>query len=200
MTDPAVLQDTWARGLAGLTPGQVGDGLESATRETYPPTLPKFRELCETGQQVPDVESAYVAAVKYASALHRGVTPPKVHPAVYAAAQDFGTHSLLNLSEEVGRKRFAHYYANAKVEFASGIVRAPTPVVPKKLEHGVPGQEEIAFWADVCRRMQPDKAFAEREIPILADVNAGRITHEMYRNGLANRHMDAKKAKYEAAV
>ena len=46
--------------------------------------------------------------------------------------------------------------------------------------------------------MQTDKAFAEREISILAEVNAGKMSHATYRNGLANRHMDAKKAKEKA--
>jgi len=39
---------TWARGLAGLTPQQIGQGVESCIAGAYawPPTLPEFRALC----------------------------------------------------------------------------------------------------------------------------------------------------------
>lgn len=39
---------TWAKGLAGLTPQQIGSGLEAAIArgDGWPPTLPEFRGLC----------------------------------------------------------------------------------------------------------------------------------------------------------
>lgn len=39
---------TWAKGLAGLVPAQIGRGLELAvvSAEPWPPTLPEFRALC----------------------------------------------------------------------------------------------------------------------------------------------------------
>ncbi len=39
--------DTWARGLSGITPAQIGDGIERclASGEPWPPTLPEFRAL-----------------------------------------------------------------------------------------------------------------------------------------------------------
>lgn len=43
-----VAGDTWARGLAGITPEQVGQGVDAClTRsDAWPPTLPEFRALC----------------------------------------------------------------------------------------------------------------------------------------------------------
>lgn len=44
-----VAGDTWARGLAGLQPDQLGRGLAqaaTATADGWPPTLPEFRALC----------------------------------------------------------------------------------------------------------------------------------------------------------
>ncbi len=42
-----VAGDTWARGLAGLTPVQIGEGIDRclASGEPWPPTLPEFRAL-----------------------------------------------------------------------------------------------------------------------------------------------------------
>lgn len=39
---------TWARGLAGLTPPQIGQGIDACIAGAYawPPTLPEFRALC----------------------------------------------------------------------------------------------------------------------------------------------------------
>lgn len=39
---------TWAKGLAGLTPQQIGHGLEAciASADPWPPTLPEFRGKC----------------------------------------------------------------------------------------------------------------------------------------------------------
>lgn len=39
---------TWAKGLAGLTPAQIGAGLEAAlaSADDWPPTLPAFRAMC----------------------------------------------------------------------------------------------------------------------------------------------------------
>lgn len=47
--DPAAgAGETWARGLAGLTPQQVGQGVDSciASSDPWPPTLPAFRAMC----------------------------------------------------------------------------------------------------------------------------------------------------------
>lgn len=40
--------ETWAKGLAGLTPAQLAEGLSSciATADPWPPTLPEFRARC----------------------------------------------------------------------------------------------------------------------------------------------------------
>lgn len=39
---------TWAKGLAGITPDQVADGISAcmASAEPWPPTLPEFRGMC----------------------------------------------------------------------------------------------------------------------------------------------------------
>lgn len=39
---------TWAKGLAGLTPRQIGQGLDAciASADAWPPTLPEFRAMC----------------------------------------------------------------------------------------------------------------------------------------------------------
>lgn len=39
---------TWARGLVGLTAGQIAQGIEAAvaSSDPWPPTLPAFRALC----------------------------------------------------------------------------------------------------------------------------------------------------------
>lgn len=43
-----VYGDTWAKGLAGLTPEELGVGLEACIRrdDRWPPVLAEFRELC----------------------------------------------------------------------------------------------------------------------------------------------------------
>ena len=40
--------DTWAKGLAGITPAQLGEGLKAciASADPWPPTLPEFRARC----------------------------------------------------------------------------------------------------------------------------------------------------------
>lgn len=50
-----VAGDTWARGLAGITPEQIGLGIDACMTRTdpWPPTLPEFRALC---LQVPSFE------------------------------------------------------------------------------------------------------------------------------------------------
>lgn len=39
---------TWAKGLAGLSPQQIGDGVTAAlaSADPWPPTLPEFRRMC----------------------------------------------------------------------------------------------------------------------------------------------------------
>jgi hypothetical protein len=39
---------TWAKGLAGVTPAQLADGLKAclASSDPWPPTLPEFRAMC----------------------------------------------------------------------------------------------------------------------------------------------------------
>lgn len=51
--------DTWARGLAGITPEQIGVGIDTCiTRsEAWPPTLPEFRGLC---LQIPSLDETRV--------------------------------------------------------------------------------------------------------------------------------------------
>jgi len=43
-----VYGDTWAKGLAGLSPEELGAGLEACIRraDRWPPVLAEFRELC----------------------------------------------------------------------------------------------------------------------------------------------------------
>ena len=43
-----VAGDTWSRGLSGLSPVQLGNGIEDclASGEPWPPTLPEFRAMC----------------------------------------------------------------------------------------------------------------------------------------------------------
>ena len=50
-----VAGDTWSRGLAGITPDQIGLGIDACmTRsDPWPPTLPEFRALC---LQVPSLD------------------------------------------------------------------------------------------------------------------------------------------------
>lgn len=40
--------ETWAKGLAGITPAQLADGLNAciASADPWPPTLPEFRARC----------------------------------------------------------------------------------------------------------------------------------------------------------
>lgn len=40
--------DTWAKGLAGITPAQLADGLKACitSSDPWPPTLPEFRAMC----------------------------------------------------------------------------------------------------------------------------------------------------------
>lgn len=48
-TDPAAgAGNTWAIGLAGLSPQQVGEGVQAciASSNPWPPTLPEFRAMC----------------------------------------------------------------------------------------------------------------------------------------------------------
>lgn len=39
---------TWQRGLAGVTPAQIADGLRACLErdDPWPPTLPEFRKMC----------------------------------------------------------------------------------------------------------------------------------------------------------
>lgn len=46
--DDAGAGETWAKGLAGITPEQLADGLKAcvASADPWPPTLPEFRARC----------------------------------------------------------------------------------------------------------------------------------------------------------
>lgn len=58
---------TWAKGLAGLTPAQVADGLRACVvrSDPWPPTLPEFRALCLAIPSLAETDAevaAYIAA------------------------------------------------------------------------------------------------------------------------------------------
>lgn len=46
--DPDGAAGTWAKGLAGINPVQLADGLKAciASSDPWPPTLPEFRAMC----------------------------------------------------------------------------------------------------------------------------------------------------------
>lgn len=46
--DPEGAAGTWAKGLAGVTPAQLADGLKACitSSDPWPPTLPEFRAMC----------------------------------------------------------------------------------------------------------------------------------------------------------
>ncbi len=46
--DPDGAAGTWAKGLAGITPVQLADGLKACitSSDPWPPTLPEFRAMC----------------------------------------------------------------------------------------------------------------------------------------------------------
>lgn len=114
----------WLRALQGITPLQIGAGLERLTRsgEGWPPTAPEFRAMCETASLaqhgLPDPDQAYQEA---AGNAHNPTRAQWSHPAVYVAGRETGWFDLRH--GEVGdrvERRFRRNYEIATRRVLAG--------------------------------------------------------------------------------
>lgn len=125
----------WTTGLEGLTPEQIGIGLNSCMSrrdikdvdriDPWPPTLPEFRALClPTPEQagLPSEDVAYMAACNCDWSLH---------PVVWVAALKVGRTRLKQSRENKTRKLFAKEYRKLIDRVMGGeVFTMPEPAGP----------------------------------------------------------------------
>ena len=85
----SVAAKTWQAGLSGISPQQLGKGLEKVllSGNAWYPTLPEFRLLCSGRADCPSVEQ--VVSILANSAPRQGSIATRYqHPLAFAVAQD----------------------------------------------------------------------------------------------------------------
>lgn len=101
-TDVGHVKTVWAGALAGLTVGEVRQGLIGCRKKPWPPTLPEFLLLCRAE---PDYESLFAEAQLQAwhREAGRDVWPD---PVLFWAAYAFGFYDLKKASWQVAKTRW----------------------------------------------------------------------------------------------
>lgn len=114
----------WAKALAGLSPKQLGAGLEACRlrADPWPPSAPEFRALCEAGGNslgIPDVATAWREAVE---ASTDPATWKFSHPIVQEAARLTDWYSIRTGTPkaETVQNRFNKRYADLVAKLQRG--------------------------------------------------------------------------------
>lgn len=108
---------TWAAGLRGLNRYDIARGIQRCidARLDWPPTLPKFRELCEATPEEFGLPSTTEEA--YRKAAHGDWTG---HPIIFLAAQATGTYDLRREPQGVMLPKFSQHYERLKARVYAG--------------------------------------------------------------------------------
>lgn len=125
---------TWLQGLQGITPAQLGVAITkcAASGKEFPPTFPKFREMCAWASAdlgLPPAEVAYREACHNA---HRNRDDHVwSHAAVWHAARAVGFDALFASAD--ARTAFEREYQQLIARIASGeaLEAAPLPAVQR---------------------------------------------------------------------
>lgn len=90
--------ETWGRGLAGITPQQLADGLETCVTQNFdwPPSLPEFRGLCLGVNGNLSAEDEAIEAQQRRMREGTGTALPKLWDKS-EQAQDTGRKAINNL-------------------------------------------------------------------------------------------------------
>lgn len=133
---------TWALGLAGLSPEQIASGILAAMRSgsEWPPSLPLFRRQCMG--DVPGERECYAEAI----AAGRSWSDHQwTHPVAYSAAAQAGAGALRGLSERDALERFRPCYRRAVEAFMAGrALPVPDPVARIAEPERQPAKPETA--------------------------------------------------------
>lgn len=106
---------TWADGLMGLSPQQVGEGIKRCLSREWPPSLPEFRSLC-----LPDFETLYLV----------GQHNPRSSALAYWAVQSFGYYEIRRSSWKTAGDRWTRICEQL---IRDGVPELPPE--PQKIEH-----------------------------------------------------------------
>lgn len=114
----------WAKALSGLSPKQLGAGLEACRlrNDPWPPSAPEFRDMCMAGQSslgIPDVSAAWREAVEAST----DPTQWKFsHPIVHEAGRLTDWYSIRNgvPKAETVQARFNKRYADLTAKLNRG--------------------------------------------------------------------------------
>lgn len=111
---------TWLLGLQGLTPEQIGNGIERYVRHgvirngkaerDWPPSLPEFRAMCEPSAEdlgLPSAEEAYRLATIEVSRFRARWS----NAVVYATAREFGLRRLSEMPYAMAWPEWRDVYA-----------------------------------------------------------------------------------------
>lgn len=87
---------TWQAGLTGITPQQLGKGLERAalSGQAWNPSLPEFRALCEHRDDVPSIDQVITIIAKSVP-MQGSIAKRYKHPLVLAVAKSDGFDAWL---------------------------------------------------------------------------------------------------------
>lgn len=111
---------TWLHALQGLTPEQLSRGVKRAIKkfQTWPPTLPEFRALCESAEDlgIPSVSDAYRLAMLEIAKFQ----PQWSNAVVYAMACEFGVRRLSEIPQAQAWSEWQEVYARISQRVVSG--------------------------------------------------------------------------------
>ena len=113
--------ETWAMGLAGLTPDQIAAGISAcmASADPWPPTLPEFRAMC---LQIPSMATVRSDLVR---------TNAERLPFTRLVWQKLDTWAFSRLDTERADRLLREAYADAREAVMRG---HPMPEAPVELE------------------------------------------------------------------
>lgn len=127
---------TWAKGLAGITPRQLGAGLEACIvrADPWPPTLPEFRALCLGIPGMPEVRRE----IETPDAPRSGFAVlvwSMIDPYAYRRAEGKAAERMLKDAYDEARERVMR----------GERVPAPyVPLPPPEARPAVPARPEVA--------------------------------------------------------
>lgn len=101
-TDLALVEDTWAKALAGFSVREVRQGLAACRAKPWPPTLPEFLLMC---RPKPDYEAMFHEAQKQSGQIRYG-SDTWESPLLFWAAYRMGTDNMISLPWEKAKIRW----------------------------------------------------------------------------------------------
>lgn len=169
--------NTWAQGLSGLTPRQVGDGLNACIAGAYawPPTLGEFRALCLGVPPFAAVRADKTRATPFTVLVWSFLDG-------YRMRQSTAEQSDKLLREAYDLAREHVMRGGALPAPPAGLLEQEEPPAPKFLTP----EENAARLAALRRELgEPEQEPVAEDRPPLADIDADLKRHYADRKSLA---------------